>query len=204
MISLRSHLTHTLLGFICPVHTPDGEPCGLLNHLARECRIITQKLEVDHVPALLTSLGMTEPFATKIDGKHYLSVQLDGRIIGWASEKSCRRLADTLRMWKTEGVHRIPIDLEIGFVPSSNGGQYPGLYIFSTRSRMMRTVKYLRNGKPDSIGSFEQVYMDIAVKPEDLSSGEFTHLEVSVTSFMSILASLTPFSDFNQVSPSTL
>jgi DNA-directed RNA polymerase I subunit RPA2 len=23
-------------GFLCPVHTPDGSPCGLLNHLARE------------------------------------------------------------------------------------------------------------------------------------------------------------------------
>lgn len=25
-------------GFICPVHTPDGEPCGLLNHMTSCCR----------------------------------------------------------------------------------------------------------------------------------------------------------------------
>lgn len=24
-------------GFICPVHTPDGSPCGLLNHLTKSC-----------------------------------------------------------------------------------------------------------------------------------------------------------------------
>ena len=24
-------------GFLCPVHTPDGSPCGLLNHLSAEC-----------------------------------------------------------------------------------------------------------------------------------------------------------------------
>lgn len=24
-------------GFICPVHTPDGAPCGLLNHLTMNC-----------------------------------------------------------------------------------------------------------------------------------------------------------------------
>ena len=24
-------------GFICPVHTPDGGPCGLLNHLSIKC-----------------------------------------------------------------------------------------------------------------------------------------------------------------------
>ena len=28
-------------GFLCPVHTPDGSPCGLLNHLAKEAVIIS-------------------------------------------------------------------------------------------------------------------------------------------------------------------
>ena len=27
-------------GFLCPVHTPDGGPCGLLNHMAREASIV--------------------------------------------------------------------------------------------------------------------------------------------------------------------
>lgn len=27
-------------GFLCPVHTPDGSPCGLLNHLATMCRVV--------------------------------------------------------------------------------------------------------------------------------------------------------------------
>lgn len=26
-------------GFICPVHTPDGTPCGLLNHLSKNCEV---------------------------------------------------------------------------------------------------------------------------------------------------------------------
>jgi DNA-directed RNA polymerase I subunit RPA2 len=26
-------------GFLCPVHTPDGAPCGLLNHLTADCRV---------------------------------------------------------------------------------------------------------------------------------------------------------------------
>ena len=25
-------------GFLCPVHTPDGSPCGLLNHFTATCR----------------------------------------------------------------------------------------------------------------------------------------------------------------------
>ena len=24
-------------GFMCPVHTPDGSPCGLLNHISLSC-----------------------------------------------------------------------------------------------------------------------------------------------------------------------
>ena len=24
-------------GFVCPVHTPDGAPCGLLNHISMAC-----------------------------------------------------------------------------------------------------------------------------------------------------------------------
>lgn len=33
-----------LIGFICPVHTPDGAPCGLLNHLSALCKVGVVKL----------------------------------------------------------------------------------------------------------------------------------------------------------------
>ena len=125
-------------------------------------------------------------------------VQLDGKVIGWASPVLAQRLATNLRIWKTEGKHSIPLDLEIGFVPIAEGGQYPGLFLFASRARMMRPVKYLLNGKDDQIGSFEQVYMDIAVKPEEIEPGVATHVEHAPTNFLSILANLTPFSDFNQ------
>lgn len=32
-------------GFFCPVHTPDGAPCGLLNHLTAPCRAVTDEPE---------------------------------------------------------------------------------------------------------------------------------------------------------------
>jgi DNA-directed RNA polymerase I subunit RPA2 len=101
-------------------------------------------------------------------------------------------------------LHKIPIDLEIGLVLPSKGGQYSGLFLFGSRSRMMRPVRYLQNSKIDSVGSFEQVYMEIAVTPEEIIPGVSTHVELSPTSFLSILANLTPFSDFNQVRKLTL
>ncbi len=189
-----------MLGFLCPVHTPDGEPCGLLNHFSRSCRLVTAFFSVSHIPALLYSFGMTQPFSPVIDGRpsKNLCVHLDGKVIGWAPPALCKKLGDMLRIFKTEGKHQIPLDLEIGWVPLSKGGQYPGLYLFSGRARMMRPVKFLLNGRDDSIGSFEQVYLNIAVRPEEVESAS-THVEHSPASFLSVVAALTPFSDFNQV-----
>lgn len=181
------------------MHTPDGAPCGLLNHLSSSCRIIAAPLEVAHIPALLAQYGMTQPFVSSVNGKQNICIQLDGRVIGWAPPSVCHRLATNLRIWKTQNQHHIPLDLEIGYVPVSKNGEYPGLYLFSQRSRMMRPVKYLANGSDDQIGSFEQVYMNIACLPEEIEEGVSTHVEHTPTNFLSILANLTPFSDFNQV-----
>lgn len=44
----------------------------------------------------------------------------------------------------------------------------------------------------------EQVYLDIACVEEDIRKGETTHIETSPANMLSLIASLTPFSDFNQ------
>lgn len=155
-------------------------------------------MAVAHIPSLLTQHGMTQAFSTTIDGQRNVCIQLDGRVIGWARPEVAASLAKNLRIWKTEGKHDVPLDLEIGLVPESKGGQYPGLYLFATTSRMMRPVKYLPNGRDDSVGPFEQVYMDIACTLEEIEEHS-THVEHNPTNFLSILANLTPFSDFNQV-----
>ncbi|KAJ3026228.1 UNVERIFIED_CONTAM: hypothetical protein HDU68_005993 [Siphonaria sp. JEL0065] len=215
-------------GFLCPVHTPDGGPCGLLNHLSHTCRIITNHLDVSGIPALVASLGVGQmvglgPKEVEVDSAYgsgsfdddesvevdpriskklmestILSVQLDGKVIGYCTAATARRVADTLRYWKVQGENGVPLDLEIGFVPPSKGGQYPGLFMFSTAARMMRPVTYLPNGKTDMVGSFEQVYMDIACVKEDIVAGVTTHIELHPTSMLSVVANLTPFSDFNQ------
>ncbi|KAI9348048.1 hypothetical protein BDR26DRAFT_907704 [Obelidium mucronatum] len=151
-------------GFLCPVHTPDGGPCGLLNHLSHTCRIITNQLDVSGIPALVASLGVgqmkdaadVDPrISRKLMESTILSVQLDGCVIGYCTAATARRVADTLRYWKVQGENNVPLDLEIGFVPPSKGGQYPGLLC----SVLLPT---------DMVGSFEQVYMDIACVKEDI------------------------------------
>lgn len=187
-------------GFLCPVHTPDGSPCGLLNHLAHKCEIKTQDSDVSKVPTVLYQLGVQPPsVAANIAGPNTCCVQLDGRIIGYCTHEQGLIVANTLRYWKVESPkHGVPLDLEVGYVPPSAHGQYPGLYLFGGRARMTRPVKYLPLEKKDIVGPFEQAFMNIAVIPSEIESNVHSHVEFAPTNILSILANLTPFSDFNQ------
>ena len=76
-------------GFLCPVHTPDGHPCGLLNHFAAACNIITDGPDSppDTEAALmqvLATLGMTPcaPALTPPSPPTYLPVLVDGKVAG--------------------------------------------------------------------------------------------------------------------------
>lgn len=190
-------------GFLCPVHTPDGSPCGLLNHLSHKCVIATKSSDVTKLPEILKSLGVGSPDALSSGPASSCCVQLDGKIVGYCSHEASKRIADTLRYLKVEGAnnsdeYKVPVDLEIGYVPPSSNGQYPGLYLFSQQARMIRPVRYLPTDKEDWVGPFEQVYMNIAVTPDEITPKIHTHVEYSPTNIFSILANMTPFSDFNQ------
>ena len=183
-------------GFLCPVHTPDGSPCGLLNHLAHECRIVTQAASVSSLPQLLSQLGVNAPPSASTDAS--VAVQLDGRLLGYCSPKLARVVADSLRYFKVEGTNGIPVELEIGYIPNSNGGLYPGIYLNSRPARLIRPVRYLPLDKTDYVGPFEQPFMSIACVEDEVKSGESTHVEIDVRHILSILANQTPFSDHNQ------
>lgn len=183
-------------GFMCPVHTPDGAPCGLLNHFAHKCKLATQNVDVSAIPRLVAQLGVSSKSSASIAAS--VVVQLDGRVLGFCSPTQAKVIADTLRYWKVDGQNNVPLELEIGYVPNSNGGQYPGVYMFSQVSRMYRPVKYLPLGKLDYVGPFEQPYMSISCTDAEIVSGESTHVEFDPTNIFSIVANMTPFSDFNQ------
>lgn len=183
-------------GFLCPVHTPDGAPCGLLNHLAHKCKIATESCDSSNIGHLLAQLGVVDPSTTT--AAESVVVQLDGRILGFCTPKQAKVIGDTLRYWKVEGTHDVPLDLEVGFVPASTGGQYPGIYMFSSPARMLRPVKYLPLDKTDLVGSFEQPFMSIACTEPEIASGDSTHVEYDPTNILSIVANQTPFPDFNQ------
>jgi DNA-directed RNA polymerase I subunit RPA2 len=188
-------------GFICPVHTPDGSPCGLLNHMTVDCvasKDIHKEIDLSKIPYELATVGM-EPIDSELMGNlsGYYTVMLEGCVVGYVRDDEVKKFANNLRALKIDG-KRIPNTMEIVVVPKKDGGQYPGVFLFIGAARMMRPVMNLEFNKIELIGTFEQVYLEVAIKKEEIYHGVTTHMELSKLSFMSNLANLIPMPDNNQ------
>mmetsp|Transcript_31722 Transcript_31722/g.48613 ORF Transcript_31722/g.48613 Transcript_31722/m.48613 type:complete len:179 (+) Transcript_31722:1447-1983(+) len=119
-------------GFVCPVHTPDGSPCGLLNHISLSCVPIPNE-EMDmsrHLGAfrkLLKSMGMIPVDSTfeNVCPSNFLPVLMDGRLLGHLDPKTATKFVTTLRGIKMkedkmDELHgSVPKTLEIAFMPST-------------------------------------------------------------------------------------
>lgn len=91
-------------GFVCPIHTPDGAPCGLLNHLTMNC-IVTKhpdpKLKAA-IPGVLVELGMI-PLSIADNWDNSYTVMLDGKVIGLIENKIIDKVVYRLRLLKIKG-----------------------------------------------------------------------------------------------------
>ena len=198
-------------GFLCPVHTPDGGPCGLLSHLSLKCSAMTYPeplsgKDVVDLDDLLISLGVLPVGAGGQSGEGRgfstytnFPVCLNGRVVGSACPNTCKNIASHLRMLKVEDSPIIPKTLEVALIPAGNpGSPYPGLFLFTGAARLVRPVLQRATGKTEYIGPMEQAFMDIACLDEDIREGITTHQELDPTNMLSLIANLTPFSDQNQ------
>lgn len=198
-------------GFLCPVHTPDGGPCGLLSHLSLECKPMTHPASANEkgmldLDELLISLGVAPVGAGGMSGEgranawhSQFPVCLDGRVIGSADPSVCKGMAAYLRSLKVQSPPKVPPTLEVALIPIGDAGSpYPGLYLFTSAARMVRPILQRSSGKTEMIGPMEQAFMDIACLDEDIREGITTHQELDPTNMLSLIANLTPFSDQNQ------
>lgn len=213
-------------GYLCPVHTPDGAPCGLLNHLAKDAVVVafptSDRLPLtpsgmisgepgawatgDAFKRLLVSLGVVPAGVGGADGRFvlgrsYLTVVVDGVVVGGIEETSAASLVDTLRRLKVrQGGDAPKVDptMEIAYLPKLEyKSAFPGVFIFTAPSRLIRAVRHLASGRTEWIGPMEQVFLEIACLEEDVRP-ETTHAEINPTVMLSHVASLTPYSDYNQ------
>ena len=213
-------------GFLCPVHTPDGAPCGLLNHLAKEAAVVAHPtsdrlpvtptgpmagepgswLQGDGLKRLLVSLGVVPAGVGASDGRIILgrdavTVVLDGVVVGGVRDDAAAGLVDTLRRLKVRQASDAPkLDptMEIAFHPRlQHLSAFPGVFLFTGPGRLVRAVQHLGSGRVEWIGPMEQVFLEIACLAEDVRP-ETTHAELSPSVMLSHVAALTPYSDYNQ------
>jgi len=125
---------------------------------------------------------------------------------------------------KTDELHgSVPMTLEIAYLPpgSSCGGSssastasssdhsseetsskernyyFPGVFMSSQVSRLVRPVQNLTVGAIEWIGPLEQIALSIATLEEDIRP-HTTHQEISPLNVLSIIASTIPFCNYNQ------
>lgn len=95
-------------GFLCPVHTPDGSPCGLLNHLTSPCDVQTHALADprtarSRIVSELVSKGMVTASSYVPSPGDFIPVMLDGRYEGGMSPDDGPATVDRLRKLKSKG-----------------------------------------------------------------------------------------------------
>ncbi|XP_050675034.1 DNA-directed RNA polymerase I subunit RPA2 isoform X2 [Leptidea sinapis] len=204
-MSMRTTEARQLLpdawGFVCPVHTPDGSPCGLLNHLSASAQVtpFLDRKQTEKLPHVLENCGMRSVTDIPLPNDVYMyPVFIDGRLVGYLPEDTAHKSMAYVRTLKVMS-EDVPITTEIVLVPKIQvPAQYAGVFLFTTEARMMRPVINLATGQLELIGTMEQLYLDIAISQNEIIKGKTTHLELSKSAFMSNLAQLVPMPDCNQ------
>ncbi|KAH0574333.1 DNA-directed RNA polymerase subunit beta [Spironucleus salmonicida] len=197
-------------GFLCVVHTPDGGPCGLLNHLCSGCDIV-QKCDVfgqSTIEQIIRSAGLVKYDEYEgFEGCSSVPVMLDGKLLGFLPEVGLiddegrsghiYNLINQLRLLKSNGT--ISNRTEIVYIPHNNKIRMKGqLSLYTTASRYSRKVHSLLSDRLEYIGSQEQLFLDIAMLQNEIRVPYTTHQELSPISMLSTVASLVPWPDHNQ------
>jgi DNA-directed RNA polymerase I subunit RPA2 len=88
--------------------------------------------------------------------------------------------------------------LEIALITPDAPAAFPALHLAAGQARFCRVVRNMKRDRLETIGPLEQTTLRIAYAPEDYRPGETSHCETDPTAIFSVVASLTPFCDFNQ------
>ena len=175
---------------------------------------------------LLKSLGMITVELAALNSRkklgslkpeNFYEVFLNGKLLGYVNADEVKSVETKLRYLKAlisspeftpeheyyHAAHGLSKYMEICLVPNTaliniSYNIYPGLYLFTSPGRMMRPVRNLHTNSVEYIGTMEQCYLNVCIWSDEYKEGATTHQELYPYSFMSVMANLTPFSEFNQ------
>ncbi|KAI6228988.1 DNA-directed RNA polymerase subunit beta [Aphelenchoides fujianensis] len=194
-------------GFICPVHTPDGAPCGLLNHVTASCDIVTHANSNEPLILLLQKLGVithNQMTMTRPPVPAFYPVVVDGIFVGYVPRSKAPLIERQLRSLKVDPHNKeVPFSTEVALIryspsPKQFLTQFPGLFVYTCLGRMIRPVKNLAANRTEYIGIFEQVFLSVIIDPDEAEPGVTLHQELHPCALFSFAGNLIPFPDHNQ------
>lgn len=196
-------------GFMCPVHTPDGGLCGLLNHLSTGCIIQSSPInlkneEFNYLKNTLNRIGMTELTDSSLCQEDHLNVILDGRVLGSIETKKANRFVEsvrkTLKNPENEANHKF-ITLSVTALVHdkriNKSPDYPCIYMSLSEGRPLRKVYNIKYGFIEVVDPLEQCYMMISTTLDELTESH-THIELQLETLLSELAAQIPYMVHNQ------
>ncbi|KAK1442624.1 beta and beta-prime subunits of DNA dependent RNA-polymerase [Babesia gibsoni] len=167
-------------GFICPVHTPDGAPCGLLLHLTQFAIPVTDphcEGATDSVKAFLRNQGYCVDFTgnetcsqflnIESTKKCYIPVIVDGVPVCKIPEEDAKNIYEEVKDAKRQEKFGLKQHFEIVALPDSKG-QYTSIMILTYPGRVIRPVRCVKNDLVEWIGPISQLWSTIAVTDEEM------------------------------------
>ncbi|CDR95040.1 DNA-directed RNA polymerase, beta subunit, putative [Babesia bigemina] len=167
-------------GFICPVHTPDGAPCGLLLHLTQYAIPVTDAdcgSATDAVKSFLRHQGYHVDFTgneavsqfwqsgTNDSGR--IPVLVDGIPVCNVPMADAHRLYCEIKRAKRNEIFGLKQHYELVALPDCKG-QYTSLMVLTYPGRVIRPVRCVKTGIIEWIGPIAQLWSTIAVNEEEL------------------------------------
>ncbi|OAG29901.1 DNA-directed RNA polymerase I subunit RPA2 [Nematocida displodere] len=174
-------------GFLCPVHTPDGAPCGLLTHLAHQCEIshLSHRMPIHE----LVELGMLLAVGGTIGG---VPVVQNGVVLGSVTSDLAPVFVQGIRKKKIQ--NKKMVYLEVFY--QNHAGVQPAVILVNTPNRMMRPVLNIRENAVEYIGTTEQAFLQIENLGKTKTTNP-THRELDAANMLSVVAGSTPLGNFN-------
>jgi DNA-directed RNA polymerase I subunit RPA2 len=210
-------------GFLCPIHTPDGAPCGILNHISASVVVsINNPIDRKKFITFMKRFGKNSIYFKKLN--NVVPLILDGEILGFASENFLRWFLDKLRIEKVSINGILSYDSEILYIKRTHEQTNVNhCIIYSQEARPLRLIKWnclsILSQKNDFrkrnkfnfpingfifeiITSYEQNFLFIEsfenYNSKFLKRLYSAHGEIDSINILSIIAGITPFSDLNQ------
>jgi len=210
-------------GFLCPVHTPDGPSCGVLNHISfSTLTVMCNPVDSNSFQKLFLRYGKVNNASESFSGLNVIN--FDGEILGYSSDYFLRWFVDKLRSEKISKIGTLPKNCELFYVSrNSKNSPFKQFNFSSQDSRASRPVRWWNlNQKPFSensrirniltfknqrneielIGALEQNILNIFNFQYQtglfLKNNRISHSEIESIGILSLIAGSTPFSSFNQ------